>query len=671
MAKLYFNYSTMNAGKSTVLLQASHNYRENNMQTYLLTASVDDRAGAGRIASRIGIGADAKAKDLNFAANYYYPLTDYKDSRRDTNGNQYEERALEGYDVELGYTMPFLPTLSVFGKGYQYFRDTDDDIRGLELSAEYNVLDHLKIKGSVIEENGGRDGVELALQYSVPLYDVDKPNLALAAMEPAAGSTSMRGKIFEKVRRENRIRVEERLKIDTAATLLTAQFSALSVGLPFNVGGAPTNAGINLPFDTAITVPNGDFAIITFSNGSIANVSASGGGDVILEFNASTLTVTATNGGFVQFISAGGGISTVNVPGGTVNLLGTDIDVTDDGITTTIQVRAGQIEVVPNVGAAVINGNQADVVSLTIASGATSLMVDPALETRQEAAFTNLDLINPDPPATATSAPFINAAPALITGPQFVGNNADIRVNFSQDVTVAGAPQLNGFVDGNARTFIYNAGASTASQLVFRHVYVAGDVGAAVITIQELYLNGGTIISTGNTLNAITAFTDTVLAITDQTAPSLVSSTPADNEPSFNSGANIVLNFDENVQANVGNIILTDTTDGSDTRVIPITDPQVTVAGATIIVPLETLLPAALTISVDGAPGKRYNYSFCNPLGCVAQIGLTQADIDTFKGGSEATLALRPAPAPDQLVEMKMSLKGFTAGYNVVDVVQQ
>jgi thymidine kinase len=59
MAKLYFNYSTMNAGKSTVLLQASHNYRENNMDTYLLTARVDDRAGAGRIASRIGIGAEA------------------------------------------------------------------------------------------------------------------------------------------------------------------------------------------------------------------------------------------------------------------------------------------------------------------------------------------------------------------------------------------------------------------------------------------------------------------------------------------------------------------------------------------------------------------------------------------------------------------------------------
>ncbi|MEM8978464.1 MAG: thymidine kinase [Pseudomonadota bacterium] len=59
MAKLYFNYSTMNAGKSTVLLQASHNYIERGMQTYLLTTAQDDRSGEGRIASRIGISAKA------------------------------------------------------------------------------------------------------------------------------------------------------------------------------------------------------------------------------------------------------------------------------------------------------------------------------------------------------------------------------------------------------------------------------------------------------------------------------------------------------------------------------------------------------------------------------------------------------------------------------------
>jgi thymidine kinase len=59
MAKLYFHYSTMNAGKSTSLLQASHNYREGGMVTYLLTAQFDNRAGGGRIASRIGIAEDA------------------------------------------------------------------------------------------------------------------------------------------------------------------------------------------------------------------------------------------------------------------------------------------------------------------------------------------------------------------------------------------------------------------------------------------------------------------------------------------------------------------------------------------------------------------------------------------------------------------------------------
>lgn len=59
MAKLYFHYSTMNAGKSTLLLQASHNYQERGMRTYLLTANLDNRAGNGRIESRIGFGKDA------------------------------------------------------------------------------------------------------------------------------------------------------------------------------------------------------------------------------------------------------------------------------------------------------------------------------------------------------------------------------------------------------------------------------------------------------------------------------------------------------------------------------------------------------------------------------------------------------------------------------------
>lgn len=60
MAKLYFSYSAMNAGKTTILLQASHNYGERGMNTLLLTAQLDNRVGAGIIASRIGLSSSAE-----------------------------------------------------------------------------------------------------------------------------------------------------------------------------------------------------------------------------------------------------------------------------------------------------------------------------------------------------------------------------------------------------------------------------------------------------------------------------------------------------------------------------------------------------------------------------------------------------------------------------------
>lgn len=63
MAKLYFSYSAMNAGKSTILLQAAHNYEERGMKTLLFTAFVDTRYGVGRINSRIGLAADAHTFD--------------------------------------------------------------------------------------------------------------------------------------------------------------------------------------------------------------------------------------------------------------------------------------------------------------------------------------------------------------------------------------------------------------------------------------------------------------------------------------------------------------------------------------------------------------------------------------------------------------------------------
>ncbi len=63
MAKLYFYYSAMNAGKTTTLLQSAHNYRERGMRVAILTPRLDHRAGSGTVASRIGLSAQGAAFD--------------------------------------------------------------------------------------------------------------------------------------------------------------------------------------------------------------------------------------------------------------------------------------------------------------------------------------------------------------------------------------------------------------------------------------------------------------------------------------------------------------------------------------------------------------------------------------------------------------------------------
>lgn len=94
-------------------------------------------------------------------------------------------------------------------------------------------------------------------------------------------------------------------------------------------------------------------------------------------------------------------------------------------------------------------------------------------------------------------------------------------------------------------------------------------------------------------------------------------------------------------------------------------------AGATVVVPLETSLPQQLTIKVDGGSARRYPYAFCNPVGCYARLGMTDADVAAFKRGNEAVITIVPALAPDQKVELTLSLAGFTASYDKVSVINQ
>lgn len=97
--------------------------------------------------------------------------------------------------------------------------------------------------------------------------------------------------------------------------------------------------------------------------------------------------------------------------------------------------------------------------------------------------------------------------------------------------------------------------------------------------------------------------------------------------------------------------------------IFPLPPGQEAAAGATILTPLDTLLTAQLVMQVDGGDAKRYPFTFCTAIGCVSRVGFTTAELDAFRRGATATWSLVPVAAPDQIVDLNMSLIGFTAAF--------
>ncbi len=98
--------------------------------------------------------------------------------------------------------------------------------------------------------------------------------------------------------------------------------------------------------------------------------------------------------------------------------------------------------------------------------------------------------------------------------------------------------------------------------------------------------------------------------------------------------------------------------------IFPLPEGGEAVAGATILTPLETLLTAQLVMQVDGGAAKRYPFTFCTAIGCIARVGFTGEEVNAFRRGAEASWTLVPVAAPDQTVDLSMSLMGFTAAFN-------
>ncbi|MGR3466559.1 MAG: invasion associated locus B family protein [Shimia sp.] len=104
----------------------------------------------------------------------------------------------------------------------------------------------------------------------------------------------------------------------------------------------------------------------------------------------------------------------------------------------------------------------------------------------------------------------------------------------------------------------------------------------------------------------------------------------------------------------------------SEISLVKLPEGQEAAAGANVVTPLETLLPRQLTIQVDSGQARRFPFTFCTQVGCIARIGLTDADITAMKRGASATVTIVPVAAPNQPVQVTMSLTGFTAGFDAL-----
>jgi len=153
---------------------------------------------------RASAGLDVQTSLLGASANYYKGLSDWKDSRAG-----FQERAMDGFDLELAGRMPFLPALEVLGRGYRWQGlDGAKDIDGSELRLEYSPVPAFTLEALVNNEDDAETTYGLGLRYN---YVFGAPAEYLYDWHEQFRQKSASEYVFRKARRDNAIRVQERL----------------------------------------------------------------------------------------------------------------------------------------------------------------------------------------------------------------------------------------------------------------------------------------------------------------------------------------------------------------------------------------------------------------------------------------------------------------------------
>lgn len=531
--------------------------------------------------NRMSLGLDYKTSLYGVAFNKYVGLSDWRG--RD---DGYEEKALSGEDIELSGRLPDLPNLEFFAKGYHWSQEaTDvvnpggDDIWGYQLAGEYTPLNALTIRAQGTRDNA-MDGTQAEVTLRLN-YTFGEP-LESLWQRPDYDLTSVLDRRFDKVRRQNEIRVQVRQDPSITARVTFAQ-------------GANVSVGQIIAFGATITTDNngGDGATVVFGDGAILDI----GRNTQVRVENDRIVLIS---GLIQFTSAEGGITVIAVPNGTINLIGTDVDVRVSGTSNTLRVRDGAADFTDDSGTTRVNAEQ--LAEATDGDGTPPVLRGEAeliFDTHTSEAHTQLNLVGPAP-TNPKAAPFADEA-VSITGTLESGNTLTFSVPTTATVNVTGTPQLRFTLGGLDRFADYDSG---SNPLVFTYDVTGADELLSNIITEEIEKTGGaTLIGTNGAPMVRTVSGTLSGTVPDATAPTLDSSTPADEATDVIVGNNIVLTFSENVQAGTGNIVITDTNDGTGTQTIAIGDAQITIAGATVTINPTTDLEGGETFEIIIAAG--------------------------------------------------------------------
>jgi hypothetical protein len=444
--------------------------------------------------NRMSIGADVQTVQLGAAINWYIPLSDWK-----TVNNTTEERASTGWDIQLQGRVPELPEWQLNLTGFRWSSNAnmqDKATFGYDTTLQWQPMNGLQWDVGARDETGGsmqlHTNLRLVYKFGEPLEKMWERPQRLADVSD---------RVYDKVRRENAIRVTQRRKAVSALTVVQTIGANTA-----SIAGAPAIALINgqeLPRPVVVTVSGaaGSLAQLSFVDGGVLTL----GADTTVEIEANLITLIS---GILQYVS---GATNINLaaPGATIALLGTDVDLSTTAGLTVLRVRDGAAQMTGTVSGSVLLG-AGDAASANGGNvGGILAETDVSYINHTNRASESIDRARPVQ-TNAGFAPYPYEEASLLQGGSTVGDIIKIAIAYSKPVSITGAPQLRLQINGNDDTANYSATDSTADELVFAYTLTAAAIGANSVTSKHIHLNGGNIQS--GTQPAVTTMADTVLS---------------------------------------------------------------------------------------------------------------------------------------------------------------